>query len=53
MLTRRDVIAAAGLALIAERARAQGGYSDRPIRILVGYPAGGASTSLHDCSAEP
>src|SRR4051812_44387191 len=41
VLTRREIVAAAGLALIAGPARAQGGYSDRPIRILVGYPAGG------------
>ena len=43
MRTRRDVLATAGLALIAgaRRARAQDGYPERPIRILVGYPAGG------------
>jgi len=41
--TRRDVLATAGLAFIAgaRRARAQDGYPERPIRILVGYPAGG------------
>ena len=44
MLTRRDVTLAAGAALLAGRARAQGtqdSYPSRPIRILVGYPAGG------------
>lgn len=48
MLTRRDVIGVAGIALIAgaARARAQdvqahGFNPERPIRILVGYPAGG------------
>jgi tripartite-type tricarboxylate transporter receptor subunit TctC len=53
VLTRREVIAAAGLALIAERARAQGGYSDRPIRILVGYPAGGGVDIVARLFAEP
>ena len=53
MLTRREIVAAAGLALIAERARAQGGYSDRPIRILVGYPAGGGVDIVARLFAEP
>jgi Uncharacterized protein conserved in bacteria len=53
VLTRREIIAAAGLALIAERARAQGGYSDRPIRILVGYPAGGGVDIVARLFAEP
>jgi hypothetical protein len=41
--TRREVLATAGLALIARArsVRAQDGYPERPIRILVGYPAGG------------
>jgi tripartite-type tricarboxylate transporter receptor subunit TctC len=43
VLTRRDVIAAAGVALVAGavRSHAQGFNPERPIRILVGYPAGG------------
>jgi tripartite-type tricarboxylate transporter receptor subunit TctC len=48
VLTRRDVIGAAGVALAAGRVRvnaegvqAQGFNPERPIRILVGYPAGG------------
>ena len=43
MLTRRHVFAAAGLVLAAGagRGRAQDFNPDRPIRILVGYPAGG------------
>jgi len=53
VLTRREIVAAAGLALIAERARAQGGYSDRPIRILVGYPAGGGVDIVARLFAEP
>jgi tripartite-type tricarboxylate transporter receptor subunit TctC len=41
--TRRDVIAAAGLSFAAgvARAHAQSFSPERPIRILVGYPAGG------------
>jgi tripartite-type tricarboxylate transporter receptor subunit TctC len=43
VLTRRDVIGAAGVALVAGavRSHAQGFNPERPIRILVGYPAGG------------
>jgi tripartite-type tricarboxylate transporter receptor subunit TctC len=40
MLTRRDMMLAGGAALLAGPARAQT-YPSRPIRILVGYPAGG------------
>jgi len=44
MLTRRALVAGAG-ALLSTTARnpahAQSGYPDRPIHILVGYPAGG------------
>ena len=55
MLTRRDVMAAAGAALMAGmgRARGQGGYPDRPIRILVGYPAGGGVDLLARLVGEP
>ena len=53
MLTRREIVAAAGLALIAGPARAQGGYSDRPIRILVGYPAGGGVDIVARLFGEP
>src|SRR3954451_1723011 len=53
VLTRREIVAAAGLALIAGPARAQGGYSDRPIRILVGYPAGGGVDIVARLFAEP
>lgn len=43
MLTRRSFVAGSSLALLAgtQRAVAQGTFPDRPIRILVGYPAGG------------
>jgi tripartite-type tricarboxylate transporter receptor subunit TctC len=43
VLTRRDVIVAAGLAVAAgaTRAQAESFNPERPIRILVGYPAGG------------
>src|SRR3954454_14766352 len=53
VLTRREIVAAAGLALIAGPARAQGGYSDRPIRILVGYPAGGGVDIVARLFGEP
>jgi tripartite-type tricarboxylate transporter receptor subunit TctC len=41
MLTRRTFTLTAGASLLARGARAQSGYPSRPIRILVGYPAGG------------
>lgn len=41
MLTRRHFTLAAGAILLAGPARAEGAYPSRPIRILVGYPAGG------------
>src|SRR3954449_2437367 len=53
VLTRREIVAAAGLALIAGPARAQTGYSDRPIRILVGYPAGGGVDIVARLFGEP
>src|SRR6185295_13760096 len=53
VLTRREIVAAAGLALIAGPAHAQVGYSDRPIRILVGYPAGGGVDIVARLFAEP
>jgi tripartite-type tricarboxylate transporter receptor subunit TctC len=53
MLTRRDFVAAAGLALVAGPAGAQGGYPDRPIRILVGYPAGGGVDIVARLLGEP
>jgi tripartite-type tricarboxylate transporter receptor subunit TctC len=53
--TRRDVLATAGLALIARArpVRAQDGYPERPIRILVGYPAGGGVDIVARLFAEP
>jgi tripartite-type tricarboxylate transporter receptor subunit TctC len=44
-----------GLALIAgaRRVRAQDGYPERPIRILVGYPAGGGVDIVARLFAEP
>ena len=55
MLTRRDVMATAGAALMAGmgRARGQGGYPDRPIRILVCYPAGGGVDIVARLLGEP
>src|SRR5262245_18892463 len=53
--TRRDVVARAGLALIASAgfARAQGAYPDRSIRVLVGYPAGGGVDIVARMLGEP
>jgi len=53
--TRRDVLATASLALIAgaRTARAQDGFPERPIRILVGYPAGGGVDIVARLFAEP
>ena len=55
MPTRRDVLATASLALIAgaRTARAQDGFPERPIRILVGYPAGGGVDIVARLFAEP
>lgn len=41
MLTRRGLMAGATLALGAGAAQAQTSWPDRPVRIIVGYPAGG------------
>jgi tripartite-type tricarboxylate transporter receptor subunit TctC len=41
VLTRRDFAFAAGATLLAGTAWAQDAYPSRPIRILVGHPAGG------------
>jgi len=53
--TRRDMLATVGLAVIAGArwARAQDGYPERPIRILVGYPAGGGVDIVARLFAEP
>jgi tripartite-type tricarboxylate transporter receptor subunit TctC len=55
MLSRRDVIAAAGLAVIvgAGPVRAQGFSPDRPIRMIVGYPAGGGVDIVARLLCEP
>lgn len=54
MLTRRKVLAGAGCVLLAggRAARAQA-YPDHPIRILVGYPAGGGVDIVARLLAEP
>lgn len=56
MLTRRDFTLAAGLTLLAgapRLARGQAGYPDHPIRILVGYPAGGGVDIVARLLGEP
>jgi len=54
MMDRRQ-FAAGGLALVAATyaARAQGGYPDRPIHILVGYSAGGGVDIVARLLGEP
>jgi tripartite-type tricarboxylate transporter receptor subunit TctC len=52
--TRRDVIASAlGLVVATTRSHAQGFNPDRPIRVLVGYPAGGGVDISARLFAEP
>ncbi len=55
MLTRREFATAAGAALIAGagEAHAEGFNPDRPIRILVGYPAGGGVDLVARMLGEP
>ncbi len=43
MLSRRSMIAAAGLAALPWQARAQGTYPTRPINMLVGFAPGGGT----------
>lgn len=45
-MRRRALIAAAGAAPLATTARAQSGFPDRPIRVVVSYGAGGAVDTL-------
>ena len=52
MLTRRDFAMAAGATLFAGGARAQT-YPDHPIRILIGYPAGGGVDLVARLLGEP
>ena len=55
MLTRRQFTWSAGGALMAvtSRTRAQTGYPERPIRIIVGYPAGGGVDLVARLLGEP
>jgi tripartite-type tricarboxylate transporter receptor subunit TctC len=53
MLTRRDFALAAGASLLAGPARAQAAYPVRPVRILVGYPAGGGVDLVARLLSEP
>jgi tripartite-type tricarboxylate transporter receptor subunit TctC len=48
---RRSLIAALGASL-AMPARAQGGWPQRPVRILVGFPAGGTTDLLGRLAAQ-
>jgi tripartite-type tricarboxylate transporter receptor subunit TctC len=55
VLNRREFVAAAGLTVAAgsRSARAQGAYPQRPIRIIVGYPAGGGVDIVARLVGEP
>lgn len=56
MLTRRDFTLAAGLTLLASAPRianGQAGYPDHPLRMLVGYPAGGGVDIVARLLGEP
>jgi len=55
MLTRRHLLAGASAlaALSAGHAKAQGGYPSGPIRMLVGYPAGGGVDIVARLLGEP
>lgn len=53
MLTRREWALAGAAALLAGPARAQGAYASRPIRMLVGYPAGGGVDLVARLVGEP
>lgn len=54
MLDRRGMLAAAGgMALAAGQARAQQPWPDRPIRLLVGFPAGGPTDFAARLLQEP
>jgi tripartite-type tricarboxylate transporter receptor subunit TctC len=52
VLTRREFAWAAGATLLAGNARAQS-YPDHPIRILIGYPAGGGVDLVARLLGEP
>ena len=53
MLTRRIFTLTAATSLLARRAWAQAGYPSRPVRILVGYPAGGGVDLVARLLSEP
>ena len=42
-LGRRGIMAAGAALAVAPAARAQGAYPDRPVKFVVGFPAGGAT----------
>jgi tripartite-type tricarboxylate transporter receptor subunit TctC len=53
MLTRRGTLAGLGLAALARPALGQGGYPNRPVRLLVPYAAGGGQDITARLLAEP
>lgn len=52
MLSRRLVIAGAGMVALAGRARAAG-WPERPVRVIIGYPAGGPTDLVGRLLQEP
>ncbi len=55
MIERRMLVAAAGLVgtVGARAARAQSGWPDRPVRLIIGYPAGGPTDFAGRLLQEP
>lgn len=53
MITRRHLTLSAALTLAAGQARAQGGYPDRPVKAIVGYPPGGGVDIVARLLGEP
>ncbi|WP_270934751.1 Bug family tripartite tricarboxylate transporter substrate binding protein [Falsiroseomonas oryzae] len=49
----RRLLLGGGLALLAGGARAQGGYPDRPVRLIVPFLAGGGGDTLARLAAQP
>ena len=53
MITRRSLALAAGAAAFAGAARAQGAWPDKPVRVIIGYPAGGPTDLVGRLLQEP
>ncbi|HWT10963.1 MAG TPA: tripartite tricarboxylate transporter substrate-binding protein, partial [Roseomonas sp.] len=53
MITRRSLALAAGATAFAGAARAQGAWPDKPVRVIIGYPAGGPTDLVGRLLQEP